>query len=52
MWKNVALCRVNDDIADTGTTVLAIETHHGKWQWDIAPPCLPPICIQLMHPVQ
>ncbi|AWO96840.1 putative glucocorticoid modulatory element-binding protein 1-like [Scophthalmus maximus] len=28
MWENVAPCRVNEDTADTGTTVLAIETHH------------------------
>lgn len=30
MCGSVALCRMNDDIADTGTTVLAIETHHGE----------------------
>lgn len=30
LWESVATCRVNDDTADTGTTVLAIETHHGK----------------------
>lgn len=36
MWESVALYRVNDNIVDSGTTVLAIETHHGKWHWDIS----------------
>lgn len=34
MRWTVSLCRTNDDTADSGTTVLAIETQHGRFVTD------------------